>query len=185
MLTHKNFIAAVSTNVESVTMGPEDTIISFLPLAHIMGRFIDSFSMYAGSRVGYFRGDILTLLDDMVELKPTFFPAVPRLLNKIYAKLVAATIEAPGLVGALARKGVAVKLANLEAGKGVHHALWDRLLFNKVKMALGGNVKSIVTGSAPIAKEVLNFLRIAFGCVFLEGYGATESMGTAMLTLSE
>ncbi|GJJ70329.1 long-chain acyl-CoA synthetase [Entomortierella parvispora] len=184
-LTHKNFIAAVSTNVESIVLGPNDTMISFLPLAHIMGRYLDSLSMYAGSRIGYFRGDILTLLDDVVELKPTFFPAVPRLLNKIYAKLVAATIEAPGLVGALARKAVAAKMANLEAGKGIHHPLWDRLLFNKVKMALGGNVQVIVTGSAPIAKEVLNFLRIAFGCVVLEGYGSTESMGTAMLTLPE
>ncbi|KAG0042525.1 hypothetical protein BGZ83_000358 [Gryganskiella cystojenkinii] len=185
MLTHKNFISAISTNAETVFMGPQDTVISFLPLAHIMGRYLDSLATYSGCRLGYFRGDILTLLDDIVELKPTFFPAVPRLLNRIYAKLVAATVEAPGLVGALARRAVAAKLANLEAGKGVHHPLWDRLLFNKVKMALGGNVQVIVTGSAPIAKEVLNFLRIAFGCVVLEGYGSTESMGTAMVTLSD
>ncbi|KAG0215432.1 hypothetical protein BGX28_010137 [Mortierella sp. GBA30] len=185
MLTHKNFIAAVSTNVESMTLTPKDTMISFLPLAHIMGRYIDTIVTYSGAKLGYFHGDILLLLEDIAELKPTFFPAVPRLLNRIYAKLVAATIEAPGLVGVLARRGVAAKLANLAAGKGVHHPLWDRLLFNKVKMALGGQVQVIVTGSAPIAKEVLNFLRIAFGCVVLEGYGATESMGTAMITMAE
>ncbi|KAG0355702.1 hypothetical protein BGZ54_001051 [Gamsiella multidivaricata] len=185
MLTHRNFIAAVATNTEGMVLTPEDTIISFLPLAHIMGRYIDTIATYSGARIGYFHGDILTLLDDIVELKPTFFPAVPRLLNRIYAKLIAATIEASGLVGALARRGVAAKLANLEAGKGVHHPLWDRLLFNKVKMALGGRVQCIVTGSAPIAKEVLNFLRIAFGCVVIEGYGSTESMGTALITRAE
>lgn len=158
---------------------------SFLPLAHIMGRVIDACCMYGGAKIGYFRGDILLLLEDVAELRPTFFPAVPRLLNRIYAKLVASTIEAPGLVGALARRGVAAKMANLAAGKGVNHALWDRLLFNKVKMALGGRVQVILTGSAPIAKEVLSFLRIAFGCVVLEGYGSTEGMATATITMAE
>lgn len=158
---------------------------SFLPLAHIMGRYIDTLCTYGGTRIGYFKGDINTLLDDIALLKPTFFPAVPRLLNRIYAKLVAATVEAPGLVGVLARRAVAAKLANLEAGLGTQHAVWDRLLFNKIKAVLGGNVQLIVTGSAPIAKEVLSFLRIAFGCVIVEGYGSTESMGTAILTSYE
>ncbi|KAG9062163.1 hypothetical protein KI688_006495 [Linnemannia hyalina] len=153
--------------------------------AHIMGRVIDTNSAYSGCRIGYFRGDLLLLMDDIVELKPTFFPTVPRLLNRIYAKVVASTVDAPGLVGKLARRGVATKLANLEAGKGVTHPLWDRLLFNKVKMALGGNVQAILTGSAPIAKEVLNFLRIAFGCTILEGYGATEGMATATITMAD
>lgn len=150
-----------------------------------MGRVVDTNSAYSGCKIGYFRGDLLLLMEDIVELKPTFFPTVPRLLNRIYAKVVASTVDAPGLVGKLARKGVATKLANLEAGKGVTHPLWDRLLFNKVKMALGGNVQAILTGSAPIAKEVLNFLRVAFGCVILEGYGATEGMATATITMAE
>lgn len=150
-----------------------------------MGRYIDTLCTYGGMRIGYFKGDINTLLDDIALLKPTFFPAVPRLLNRIYAKLVAATVEAPGLVGVLARRAVAAKLANLEAGLGTQHAVWDRLLFNKIKAVLGGNVQLIVTGSAPIAKEVLSFLRIAFGCVIVEGYGSTESMGTAILTSYE
>lgn len=150
-----------------------------------MGRVVDTNSAYSGCRIGYFRGDLLLLMDDIAELKPTFFPTVPRLLNRIYAKVVASTIDAPGLVGKLARRGVATKLANLEAGKGVNHPLWDRLLFNKVKMALGGNVQAILTGSAPIAKEVLNFLRVAFGCIILEGYGATEGMATATITMAE
>ncbi|KAF9431843.1 hypothetical protein BGZ76_011633 [Entomortierella beljakovae] len=185
MLTHRNFVAAIASNREGLNFNQEDTVISFLPLAHIFGRVVDTLFMSVGGKIGYFRGDILLLLEDVAELRPTFFPAVPRLLNRIYAKLVASTIEAPGLVGALARRGVATKLANLAAGKGVHHALWDRLLFNKVKMALGGRVQAILTGSAPIAKEVLSFLRIAFGCVVLEGYGSTEGMAMATITMAD
>ncbi|KAG0272222.1 hypothetical protein BGZ95_012038, partial [Linnemannia exigua] len=185
MLTHRNFIAAVGTNREGMVTDNTDTVISYLPLAHIMGRVVDTNAAYSGCKIGYFRGDLLLLMDDIVELKPTFFPTVPRLLNRIYAKVVASTVDAPGLVGKLARRGVATKLANLEAGKGVTHPLWDRLLFNKVKMALGGNVQAILTGSAPIAKEVLNFLRVAFGCVILEGYGATEGMATATITMAD
>ncbi|KAF9390089.1 hypothetical protein CPB97_009986 [Podila verticillata] len=185
MLTHQNFVATIATNREGMNLSEADVLISFLPLAHIMGRVVDACCMYGGAKIGYFRGDILLLLEDVAELRPTFFPAVPRLLNRIYAKLVASTIEAPGLVGALARRGVAAKMANLAAGKGVNHALWDRLLFNKVKMALGGRVQVILTGSAPIAKEVLSFLRIAFGCVVLEGYGSTEGMATATITMAD
>ncbi|KAG0215433.1 hypothetical protein BGX28_010138 [Mortierella sp. GBA30] len=185
MLTHRNFIAAIGSGREGMIINPDDVTISYLPLAHIMGRLTDTNIMFAGAKIGYFRGDILRLMEDIVELKPTFFAAVPRLLNRIYARMVASTVEAPGLVGTLARRGVAAKLANLEAGKGVHHPLWDRLLFNKVKMALGGRVQAIGTGSAPIAKEVLNFFRIAFGCVVIEGYGSTEGLACGTTTLND
>lgn len=156
-----------------------------MPLAHIYGRVVDTNATYSGCKIGYFRGDVALLMEDIQELRPTFFPTVPRLLNRIYTKIVASTIEAPGLVGALSRRAVAAKLANLEAGKGVHHPLWDRLIFNKIKMALGGRVEVVLTGSAPIAKEILNFIRIAFSCVVAEGYGATEGMATATITLAE
>ncbi|KAG0344393.1 hypothetical protein BG004_004513 [Podila humilis] len=185
MLTHKNFVATVATNREGMIMSPADVVISYLPLAHIYGRVIDTNATYAGCRIGYFRGDVALLMEDIQELRPTFFPTVPRLLNRIYAKLIASTVEAPGLTGALARRAVATKLANLKEGKGVHHPLWDRLLFNKVKMALGGRVEIILTGSAPIATEILSFMRIAFCCVVTEGYGATEGMATATVTLGD
>ncbi|KFH69973.1 hypothetical protein MVEG_04776 [Podila verticillata NRRL 6337] len=185
MLTHKNFVATVATNREGLCLTPDEVVISYLPLAHIYGRVVDTNATYSGCKIGYFRGDVALLMEDIQELRPTFFPTVPRLLNRIYAKIVASTIEAPGLVGALSRRAVAAKLANLKAGKGVHHPVWDRLIFNKIKMALGGRVEVLLTGSAPIAKEVLNFIRIAFSCVVTEGYGSTEGMATATVTLAD
>ncbi|KAI7821756.1 hypothetical protein BC939DRAFT_478206 [Gamsiella multidivaricata] len=185
MLTHKNFIASIGTNRESMHINADDVLISYLPLAHIMGRMVDTNATFAGCKVGYFRGDVALLMEDVAELKPTYFPTVPRLLNRIYAKIVAATIEAPGVAGVLARRAVADKLVNLEAGKGVHHPVWDPLVFDKVKMALGGRVQVLLTGSAPISKEVLSFLRVALACVVTEGYGATEGMAVGTITMAD
>lgn len=175
LLTHGNFVAAVSASVFNLGGTQDDITISYLPLAHIFGRVCDTINFYLGGRLGYFSGDINVLVEDIQELKPTIFASVPRLLNRIYGKIVASTIEAPGATGALARRAVAAKLANLEAGKGFTHPFWDRLIFNKVKKALGGNVRIIVTGSAPIGKDVMQFLRVALCCDIREGYGATET----------
>jgi len=146
----------------------DDCVISFLPLAHVFGRLIELFAFSAGGKIGYSTGDPLMLLEDLAHLKPTVLPAVPRLLNRVYAKVRAATVGAPGLVGVLARKGVAVKLANLSDGKGVTHPLWDRLLFSKVKQALGGNIRFILTGTK---ESMIRFCwspnASAFFCLFL------------------
>ncbi|KAF9437633.1 hypothetical protein BGZ76_011815 [Entomortierella beljakovae] len=182
LLTQRNFIAAAAGCREATILNSDDVIISYLPLAHIMGRLIDTLATIGGSRIGYFHGDMLALLDDIQELKPTFFPSVPRVLNRIYAKVAASTIHAPGPMGAISRHAVEEKLANLHNGKGYEHPVWDRLLFNYVRQILGGRVQMIVTGSAPIAKEALSFLRVAFACPVYEGYGSTENMGAVSIT---
>ncbi|CAO3671821.1 unnamed protein product [Rhizopus stolonifer] len=175
ILTHRNFVSAISGCLTHISGTPEDIGVSYLPLAHIFGRVTDFLPIVLGGRLGFFSGDMNTLLDDLQVLKPSLFTSVPRLYNKIYGKLVASTVQAPGTTGTLARRAVATKIANMEAGKGFTHALWDRLIFNKVKQVLGGNVRLMVTGSAPIGKDVMQFLRVAFCCDILEGYGATET----------
>ncbi|KAG0020171.1 hypothetical protein BGZ82_011680 [Podila clonocystis] len=182
ILTHVNMTAVLASADVTMPMSPDDTVISFLPLPHVFGRVMEHFMFATGARIGYSTGDQLLLLEDIAHLKPTVFPAVPRLLNRVYAKVHAATAEAPGLTGALARRGLATKLANLKEGKGVHHALWDRLLFSKVKQAIGGNVRLILTASAPISAEILGFIRVAFCCEVIEAYGQTEGSGAATNT---
>jgi len=138
-------------------------------LAHIFGRVAETCAIGHCCGIGYFRGDILSLIDDIAELKPTIFPSVPRLLTRIYAKLQQATVNAPGIKGALSRRAVAAKLERFENGQGYTHPFWDRILFNKIKQVLGGRVRLVITGSAPIDAGVLQFLRIAFATEISEG----------------
>ena len=84
-----------------------------------------------GGRIGFSTGSPLRILEDMQVLGPNFFPAVPRLLNRIY-QIVAANLEAPGLKGTLFRRAVAAKMERLKATGDYSHPLWDRLVFNKV-----------------------------------------------------
>ncbi|KAG0338790.1 hypothetical protein BG004_007089 [Podila humilis] len=182
IITHANVTAVAASADVTMPMSVEDCVISFLPLPHVFGRLMEIFMFAIGGKIGYSTGNQLLLLEDMAQLKPTLLPAVPRLLNRVYAKVHAATIEAPGLVGVLARRGLDTKLKNLEDGKGFLHPLWDRLLFSKVKQALGGNVRLILTASAPISAQILGFLRVAFCCEVVEAYGQTEGSGAATNT---
>ncbi|CAO3665415.1 unnamed protein product [Umbelopsis ramanniana] len=175
MLSHRNFVSALSGSLYNLEANQDDINISYLPLAHIFGRITDLSMVQAGGRIGYYSGDVLQLLDDMQLLKPTFMASVPRLLNRIYARIASQTIEAPGITGVIARKAVAAKLENLNNGGSYTHAFWDRIIFSKVKQALGGHVRAMITGSAPIGKDVMQFLRIALCVDLREGYGATES----------
>ncbi|KAF9904001.1 hypothetical protein EC991_003147 [Linnemannia zychae] len=185
IITHANLIATLAASEVANPLTKDDCMISFLPAAHLYGRAMEVFIYGAGGQIGYSSGDALRLLEDIAALRPTFLPAVPRLLNRIYARVYAATSEAPGLAGVLARKGLATKLANLKAGLGNKHAFWDRLLFNKVRMALGGRVDKILTGSAPVAAEVLSFIRVAFVVDIIEAYGQTENTASATSTQRE
>ncbi|KAI9476853.1 hypothetical protein BX667DRAFT_497335 [Coemansia mojavensis] len=183
MIMHRN-MAYVQKSVPLVVPKIDrPVLLSYLPLAHIYERFVEIYAMSCGGKIGLFSGNILNVVDDLQTLGPNIFNSVPRLLNRIYDRLVAGTIHAPGLTGMIARRAVADKMANLEAGKGNTHAFWDRVLFRKIRALLGGNLEFVLTGSAPIEKGVLQFLRICFCCQVTEGWGATETCGLGIANI--
>ncbi|XP_040260994.1 long-chain-fatty-acid--CoA ligase 6 isoform X1 [Bufo bufo] len=176
MLTHGNVVADFSgfLKVTESQWSPtsEDVHISYLPLAHMFERMVQSVVYCHGGRIGFFQGDIRLLSDDMKTLQPTIFPVVPRLLNRMYDKIFsqADTPIKRWILEFASRR----KEAEVRRGVIRNNSLWDKLLFNKVQASLGGHVRMIVTGAAPASPTVLGFLRAALGCQVYEGYGQTE-----------
>uniref|UniRef100_A0A8C0FNA7 Arachidonate--CoA ligase n=1 Tax=Bubo bubo TaxID=30461 RepID=A0A8C0FNA7_BUBBB len=176
MLTHGNVVADFSgfLKVTESQWSPtcEDVHISYLPLAHMFERMVQSVVYCHGGRIGFFQGDIRLLSDDMKALRPTIFPVVPRLLNRMYDKIFsqADTSLKRWILEFAARR----KKAEVRNGIIRNDSLWDKLFFNKIQASLGGCVRMIVTGAAPASPTVLGFLRAALGCQVYEGYGQTE-----------
>uniref|UniRef100_A0A8C3KGX3 Long-chain-fatty-acid--CoA ligase n=1 Tax=Calidris pygmaea TaxID=425635 RepID=A0A8C3KGX3_9CHAR len=174
MLTHGNVVADFSGFLKVTEWSPtcEDVHISYLPLAHMFERMVQSVVYCHGGRIGFFQGDIRLLSDDMKALRPTIFPVVPRLLNRMYDKIFsqADTSLKRWILEFAARR----KKAEVRNGIIRNDSLWDKLFFNKIQASLGGCVRMIVTGAAPASPTVLGFLRAALGCQVYEGYGQTE-----------
>lgn len=119
---------------------------------------------------------------DCAILKPTLFPSVPRLYNRIFGMLnLKFKSGTPEEVEGI-KKALDAKLAMLHAGKGVVHEQLDAAVFSKVRPLLGGCVRGLMTGSAPISAEVMDFFKVCFSCEFIEGYGMTENCGAAFAT---
>ncbi|KAG8999667.1 hypothetical protein FRB94_006009 [Tulasnella sp. JGI-2019a] len=180
VLSHGNLTSATLSNLHGCNFEDTGIVMSYLPLAHILERFMEISATAIGGQIGYFSGDPLRLMEDAQILKPTMFPSVPRVTNRIYLAVMQSG-KAPGLKGAMFRKAMETKLHNLHATGENKHMLWDRLVFGKVQALLGGRVQTIASGSAPISRECMDFLKIGFACDVIEGYGMTESCATAAI----
>ena len=157
--------------------GDTEIHLSYLPLAHVFERLVFNVLMIVGGSVGFYQGDPLRLLDDVEALNPTFFVTVPRVSNRIYEKVHAKIAAKGGVVNWLFQHALKVKLENLRRHGTYTHWLWDRLIFASIKAKLGRNIRTILSGSAPLAPHVLEFMRVAFSCEVYEGYGQTETCG--------
>uniref|UniRef100_A0A665WHG1 Arachidonate--CoA ligase n=1 Tax=Echeneis naucrates TaxID=173247 RepID=A0A665WHG1_ECHNA len=177
MLTHGNVVADFSgflkvTDVSVIFPNQDDCLISFLPLAHMFERLIESVVYCHGGRIGFYQGDIRLLPDDMKALRPTIFPVVPRLLNRMYDKIFSqanSPLKRWLLNFAAKRKG-----AEVSSGIIRSDSIWDKIFFSKIQASLGGRLRMIITGAAPTSPSVLGFLRAALGCQVYEAYGQTE-----------
>jgi len=186
-LTHRNLINLIFALIHMTKQAADiewsdDVLVSYLPLAHIFQRVNEEMMTYCGCAIGYWRGDITGLLDDIKHLTPTFFPGVPRVFDRIYTKVMAG-IEPSFVKRFLYNWLFGRKKALLQDGADPLNAspLADGILFKKVKAALGGKVRCVVSGGAPIAKHTEEFCRVAFGAKFVQGYGLTETCAASFL----
>ncbi|KAJ9538496.1 hypothetical protein OSB04_031229 [Centaurea solstitialis] len=174
VLSHGNMIANTAAGTIGIKFFPSDVYISYLPLAHIYERSNMNLLVYYGASAGFYQGDNLKLLDDMAELRPTVFCSVPRLYNRVYDGIINSVKSTGGLRERVFNAAFNAKKQALLKGKNAS-PIWDRLVFNKIKDKLGGRVRFMFSGASPLSPDVMDFLRVCFGCPVAEGYGMTES----------
>lgn len=177
MLSHKNIASCITAAADILEVTRNDKHLNYLPMAHIFERLVTNMMMINGAPISMFSGNIRKIKDDLAIFKPTIFVSVPRLYNKFYDAIQSKIKQATGLKKKLIERAISTKLHNLEEHGVVTHSVYDRLVFNKMKAILGGKVRVMVTGSAPLDKEVADFLKIAMCCPMAEGYGQTEGTG--------
>jgi long-chain acyl-CoA synthetase len=182
MLTHGNITSNVMAVREFVPFQAGDTALSILPLSHILERMVDYLYLYKGGTIAYAE-NVTKVADNLQEVKPEFFAAVPRLFEKMRARIMDNVAAAPP-----ARQKIfhwALKIAEerlpyridrkpLPLGLKVKSAIADKLVFSKIVARLGGKVKYVVSGGAPLSAELAAFF-IGAGIEILEGYGLTET----------
>ncbi|XP_057520544.1 long chain acyl-CoA synthetase 4-like [Amaranthus tricolor] len=190
LISNENIITLIAgvnrfLEAENEELTTEDVYLSYLPLAHIFDRVIEECFISHGARIGFWRGDVKLLLEDVGVLKPTVFCAVPRVLDRIYAGLQE-KLRAGGLLKrTLFGFAYSRKFNNMK--KGAKHSeaapIFDKIVFKKVKEALGGRVRLILSGAAPLANHVETFLRVVACCYVLQGYGLTETCAGTFVSL--
>jgi len=184
MLSHLNIVSATlacTLQLGQYAPNAQDILFSFLPLAHTLERCCELAVFMAGGAVGFYSGNLHTLTADMKALKPTILPAVPRFLNRMYDACVT-TANKTSFFRHIFNFALSSKTEELYKGIVRRDSLWDKLVFWSVRQRVGGSVRLMIVGSAPLAGNVLTFMRAALGCIILEGYGQTECVAPCTLT---
>jgi long-chain acyl-CoA synthetase len=193
MISHLNYYAmvAVVDDLPSFT-GPEDTMLLYLPLAHNFGRLMHLSGAYVGYSIA-FLPDPLQAAAALPQVRPTVFPSVPRVYEKVHGAVLAKFDAETGTKRKLIdwALGVGRQVSELRrAGKPVpgalafKHRLADRLVYSKVKERLGGRLRLAISGGAPLAPEIAEFFH-AIDILLVEGYGLTECTTAASTNTHE
>ena len=181
-LTHKNFMFEVDQVVwgmPDVFLAPGSSTLLFLPIAHVFGRAIQLGCIRAGVRLGH-SADIKDLLPGLASFQPTFLLAVPRVFEKIYnASQQKAVAAGKGKIfDTAAHTAIEYSEALDEGGPGLvlklKHAVFDKLVYSKLRHAMGGNMRWAVSGGGPLGARLGHFFR-GINVTILEGYGLTET----------
>lgn len=178
MLTHSNIMSNYKACIPLMPVNNTHRALSFLPMCHIYERMLGYLYMAVGVSI-YYAESMDTIADNLKEVKPDMFTTVPRLLEKVYDKIVAKGSELTGIKKALFFWALNLGLKyNLQGGNGFFYdiqlKLANKLIFSKWREALGGNIKAVVSGSAPLQPRLARVFWSARIPV-MEGYGLTET----------
>lgn len=181
MLTNKNIVSLVQAATEffKPVFTDLELLISYLPLAHSYEQTIELYCLCNGFKIGYYLGDVRQLADDLAKLKPTLMPCVPRLLNRMYDNIQATIRQLSPFKRYLFEMALSAKANEIDKHRVTRHMLWDRFVLKRIQDRLGGRVKLIASGAAPLSPTILQFLKQVCGAYVVEGYGQTECCGVA------
>jgi len=192
-LTHSNFLSECGNVVAAASdlfLKPGGSTLLFLPVAHVFGRMVQIGAINAGLHLAHCSDPVGRLQPDLASFKPTFVLAVPRIFEKIYNG-AEARADAAGK-GKVFRKAaeVAIAYSQSQDKRGfnplltLQHALFDKLVYSKIRLAMGGSVEAAISGGAPLGSRLGHFYRGA-GITILEGYGLTETTAGATLNVTD
>ncbi len=175
MLSHNNILSNSLAAVQVARIGPEDTLLSFLPLAHSFERMAGHFMPISQGCAIAYAESIEKVPQNMDEVKPTIMCAVPRLYEKIYNRVQEGLQTAPALRKKIFAWAIRVgEEARRTKKKGFSYKLAHKLVYSKLHARFGGRLKFFVSGGAPLSKEIGEFFA-NMGMMILEGYGLTET----------
>jgi long-chain acyl-CoA synthetase len=191
VLTHANILSTAAMYEDQLRLAGDGSpvVFMFLPLAHVLARVVQFVTFKVGGELAFWGGDASTLLADIKDVRPTHFPTVPRVFEKLHTTALARAESSDRLHRALFSWALAVggrvRAAEREARRPglrdrAQYALADPLVLRKVRALFGGRLERALTGAAPIGREVLEFFD-ACGITILEGYGMTETTAAATL----
>jgi long-chain acyl-CoA synthetase len=190
VITHGNYRAMLDMVNQTSVIEPEDVSYLYLPLAHSFALLIQLGSFDLGATLAYWERDPLKILPNLAELKPTYFPSVPRIFEKIYTTATSAMEKEGGLKKAIFDWAIRVgqKMRETErAGKQPgfllrkQYEFADKRVLSKIRGLFGGKLRLAVSGAAPINPEILRFFDAA-GVLVLEGWGMTETSTAATIS---
>ena len=184
-LTHANFLFEIRNGMGLLTrfMNAEGSLLLFIPLAHVLARVMQVGAIYTRTVIGH-TADIKDLVTDLGRFQPTFVLAVPRVFEKVYngAKVKAEGDGKGKVFDRAAQVAVDWSRAQDDGGPGIglrlQHALFDRLVYGKLRAALGGRCAGAISGGAPLGERLGHFFR-GIGVTVFEGYGLTETTAAA------
>jgi long-chain acyl-CoA synthetase len=190
IISHGNYRAMLDMVNETSVIEEEDVTYLYLPLAHSFALLIQFGSFDLGATIAYWERDPLKILPNLAELKPTYFPSVPRIFEKIYTTATSAMEKEGGLKKAIFDWSIRVgaKMRESErAGKkpgfvlSREYAFADKKVLSKIRGLFGGQLRLAVSGAAPINPDILRFFDAA-GVLVLEGWGMTETSTAATIS---
>lgn len=182
MLTHNNILSNVTSALETYPIGKDDIFLSFLPLCHIFERMGGYYTGFSSGGMICYAESIETVAQNVLEVKPTILTTVPRLFERIYAKIIKNIESEPATKQKIFEWAInigkeyarAKKENKINIALNAKHKLADRLVFHKIREKMGGRLRFFISGGAALPIELGEFFE-AVGILILEGYGLTES----------